>query len=221
LIILSTEDDQPPEVEIELPVAISFLSDEEGPQPLIGYDYVHYMVRGRGFRVTAGGFFQVNPPQAETLVEQVLSRLDLQGSESVLDLYSGVGLFTAFLAERAALVTAVEAYSWAVDDADENLAEFDNVELVEGDVEQVLPELKGPFDVVVVDPPRTGMETAALDALAILAPAKIVYVSCDPATFARDAKRLANKGYRLHNVQPVDMFPQTWHIELVATLVKA
>lgn len=132
-------------------------------------------------------------------------------------MYSGVGLFSAFLAERAALVTAIESYPTAVADADANLRDLSNVTLIEGLVEDVLPELDEPFDAVVLDPPRSGMEAAALDALAALAPARIVYVSCDPATLARDAKRLIAKGYQLHSVQPLDMFPQTYHIECVAT----
>jgi 23S rRNA (uracil1939-C5)-methyltransferase len=117
---------------------------------------------------------------------------------------------------------SVESYPPAVTDADSNLTAFDNVDLIEGAVEEVLPELDSTthFDVVVLDPPRAGLEAAALDALAALEAAKIVYVSCDVATFTRDAKRLASKGYRLVDVQPVDMFPQTWHIELVATLEK-
>ncbi len=217
-IILNTEDGLPPEVESDMPASVNFLLDDSEPVNLIGNSYVHYTVKGRTFRVSAGGFFQVNLSQAETLVDQVLARLDPQGSESVLDLYSGVGLFTAFLAERVSLVTSVESYAPAVTDADANLADFDNVELIEGAAEDVLPQLKGSFDAVVLDPPRTGLDGRALDAIAALAPRKVIYVSCDPATFARDAKRLAAQGYTLSDVQPVDMFPQTYHVELVATL---
>src|SRR5262249_13635072 len=128
---------------------------------------------------------------------------------------------TAFLAERASLVTYVESFPPAATDAEENLSDFENVDLIEGTVEDVLPSLEDHYDVVVLDPPRTGLEGRALDALATLAPAKIVYVSCDPATFARDAKRLVAHGYKLLDVQPVDMFPQTYHIETAATLVKS
>src|SRR5581483_7282645 len=217
LIVISTADDTPPEIETDLPASISFLFEDGQPMSLIGSGSVHYTIKDRLFRVTAGSFFQVNLPQAEALVNLVLDRLDLQGGESVLDLYAGVGLFTAFLAERAGLVTSVESYAPAVADADANLSEFDNVELIEGAVEEVLPDLQGPFDAAVLDPPRTGLEAAALDALVALAPRRIVYVSCDPATLARDAKRMAAKGYQLRDVQPVDMFPQTFHIEAVAT----
>jgi 23S rRNA (uracil1939-C5)-methyltransferase len=220
LVALSTRDNAPPGVEIDLPISVSFLSGDDEPETLIGRGYVEYSLRGRVFRVTAGSFFQVNLAQAETLVDLALERLQLQGSESVLDLFAGVGLFTAFLAERAALVTYMESFPTAVDDAEANLADFANVEMVEGLVEDVLPELDGPFDAALLDPPRSGLEPAALDALAELAPPKIVYVSCDVATFARDAKRLAAKGYQLRDVQPVDMFPQTYHIELVGTFAR-
>ena len=219
-IILSTEDNMPPEIESDMPASVNFLAEDNEPLNLIGSTHVRYTVRGRSFRVSAGGFFQVNLPQAEVLIDQVLTRLGLQGGETILDLYAGVGLFTAFLAERASLVTYVESYPPAASDAEENLADFENVDLIEGTVEDVLPSLVDRYDAVVLDPPRTGLEGRALDGLVTLNPPKIVYVSCDPATFARDAKRLVAHGYRLLDVQPVDMFPQTYHIETVATLVK-
>ncbi|MBN1679417.1 MAG: class I SAM-dependent RNA methyltransferase [Anaerolineae bacterium] len=216
MVILSTTDDLPPELLVDLPVSVNFLLSDNEPVNLIGASHVNYHVHGRRFRVTAGGFFQVNLPQAETLVDLVLERLDLRGDETVLDLYAGVGLFTAFIAERASLVTSIESYPPAVTDADVNLADFDDIDLIEGTVEGVLPELEGPYDAAVLDPPRTGLDRRALDALIDHAPPRIVYVSCEPSTLARDAKRLAAKGYRLVDVQPVDMFPQTFHIECVA-----
>jgi 23S rRNA (uracil1939-C5)-methyltransferase len=159
----------------------------------------------------------VNVAQAEKLVELVMERLNLQGGETVLDLYAGVGLFTAFIAERASVVISIESYPPAVTDADENLSDFDNIDLVEGSVEDVLPDIdEERIDAVVLDPPRSGIEAEALDTLVEFTPRTIVYVSCDPATLARDAKRLVAKGYRLIDVQPVDMFPQTFHIECVA-----
>ncbi|MBE2195284.1 MAG: class I SAM-dependent RNA methyltransferase [Anaerolinea sp.] len=220
LIALSTRDDELPFIELEVPASVSFLSADEFPEALIGVGNVHYTVHQKTFRVTAGSFFQVNLPQAAALVELALARLDLKGHERVLDLYSGVGLFTAFLAERASLVTAVESFEPAVDDADHNLTPYDNVDLVEGPVEEVLESLDERFDAAIVDPPRSGMEGVALDGLVACAPSRIVYVSCDPATLARDAKRLSGHGYNLIEVQPVDMFPQTYHIESVALFQK-
>jgi 23S rRNA (uracil1939-C5)-methyltransferase len=182
---------------------------------------VHYRLGNHVFQVTGGSFFQVNLKQAETLVDLVLNRLALTGTEQVLDLYAGVGLFTLFLAERAARVVAVESYPAAVRDAEINLADMSHVELIEGAVEQVLPRLKGRFNAAVIDPPRAGIERRALDALVKRSPRAIVYVSCDPATLARDAKGLNAGGYRLRDVQPVDMFPQTYHIEAVAIFEKS
>jgi 23S rRNA (uracil1939-C5)-methyltransferase len=183
---------------------------------LAGGDSLVIQVRGRDFRVSGGSFFQVNTAAAGLLVDLVLDGLALAGGESVLDLYSGVGLFSAFIAPKAARVIGVEAYEPAVEDAAVNLDEFDNVEIYAAAVEDVLPGLAGPFAAAVLDPPRAGCTSEALDALLAARVARIVYVSCDAATFARDARRLAAGGYRLEWVQPVDLFPQTYHIECVA-----
>ncbi len=220
MILISTDSDEPPEVEIDIPASVNFLLSDNEPFNLIGATHVRYTIKGREFRVTAGGFFQVNLPQAEVLIDMVLDRLALQGTESVLDLYSGVGLFTAFLAERAAMVTSIESYPPAVTDADENLIDFENVELIEGSVEEVLGSLEGPFDAVVLDPPRQGLDEEAITALMAHNPRIIVYVSCDPSTLARDAKRLNAGNYYLREVVPVDLFPQTYHIEAVATFIR-
>ncbi len=175
-----------------------------------------YTIKQYEFRCTAGSFFQVNLPQAEALVDTVLKQLKLQGTETVLDLYSGVGLFTAFLAESVVAVHSVESASLSVADAKHNLSAFSNITIHEGTAESVLPTLQGSFDAAVIDPPRTGMHPTAREALVRLRPERIVYVSCDPATLARDAKPFAQAGYSLQEAQPVDMFPQTYHIETVA-----
>jgi 23S rRNA (uracil1939-C5)-methyltransferase len=179
---------------------------------------VHYTLLGQTFQVTGGGFFQVNLPGAEALVRLVQEKLALTGSERVLELYSGVGLFTAFIAPHAKHVTAVESYPPAVADAAANLHRFSNIDLIEGTVEEALPELPGRFQAAVADPPRGGIPERALRALVRRGPRRFVYVSCDPATLARDCKFLTKNGYRLVEAQPVDMFPQTYHIETVALL---
>lgn len=216
MVILSTKDDEAPALEVDLPVSINFLLSDNEPVNLIGSSHTDYTLRGRTFRVTAGAFFHPNIPQTERLIDLVVERLDLTGRETVLDLYAGVGTFTAFIAARAALVTTVESYPPAVSDADENLSDFDNIDLIEGSVEAVLPQLSERYDAAVVDPPPAGMDGRALDALAAQAPRTLVYVSADPAALARDAKRLAQKGYRLVDTQPVDMQPQTYQIQCVA-----
>lgn len=184
-------------------------------------EYAHfrsltYQIKGRAFRCSPGSFFQVNIPQAERLVELVLDYAMPTPDDHILDLYAGGGLFSAFLAERCRQVSAIESFPLAVDDAEANLAHLDNVRLYSGTVERVLPRLTGPFQTVVVDPPRAGMEPSALKALVEHRPGRIVYVSCDPAALARDTRRLVEAGYHLLAAQPVDMFPQTYHIETVA-----
>lgn len=182
---------------------------------------VTFVVNGATFHVSGGSFFQVNLPQAARLVDLVLEQLDLSGRERVLDLYSGVGLFTAFLAPAAAHVTAIESSPSAVADARRNLAHFANVTIREGLTERLLPQARGTFDAAVIDPPRAGMKPKALDALIARRPRTIAYVSCDPSTLARDSRILVDHGYSLQYIQPVDMFPQTYHIECVAGLERS
>ena len=183
-------------------------------------DKVTFTIHGETFRVSAGSFFQVNLAQAARLVELVMDQVDLSGRELVLDLYSGVGLFTAFLAQGAKRVTAIELAPSAVSDARVNLARFNNIDVYEGATEAMLPRVKGKFDAAVIDPPRAGMHAKAVEALIARAPRRIAYVSCDPSTLARDARLLVNAGYTLTHVQPVDMFPQTYHIECMAGFEK-
>jgi 23S rRNA (uracil1939-C5)-methyltransferase len=224
MLILSTDDDLAPALQADTPISVNLLLSDNEPVNLIGDSHSYFTIKDRTFRVTAGGFFQINLPVAAMLVDLVLERLNLKGTESVLDLYAGVGLFSAFIAEQAALVTVVESYPPAVTDADENLAEFEHVDLFEGGVAPVLESLiedgEGPYDAVVVDPPRAGLEPAVIDALVEIAAPTLVYVSCDPATLARDIKKLKKQGYTLRHVQPVDMFPQTYHIETVTLLTR-
>ncbi|MFN8529321.1 MAG: class I SAM-dependent RNA methyltransferase [Anaerolineae bacterium] len=207
---------------VELPLvnaAISLL-DGDRSKAVRGSGAVTYTIKGKRYRVTAGSFFQVHLDQAARLVELVIAALGGTRIGHALDLYSGVGLFTAFLLDHAEQVTAVELYAPAVRDARANLPAEARVELITGAIEAVLPGLSETVDAAVIDPPRAGMDAKALDALIRLAPAKIVYVSCDPSTLARDAKRLIAGGWRLIDAQPVDMFPQTFHIETVAVFEK-
>ncbi len=194
-------------------------ADDAAPIPTAGAQRVTYHVRGRSFRVTAGGFFQVNAAAAGALVDVVRRRID--PGLRVLDLYAGVGLFSAFLAQEADGVTAVEGFAPAAADLRHNLADLPNTAIIEGAVERVLRDLMPIYDAAVVDPPRTGIKPEALERLLRLAPRRIVYVSCDPATLARDAKLLTQAGYALIDAQPVDMFPQTYHVETVAAFMRA
>lgn len=220
LIIFEAPDDAP-EVELDLPVSAALLRPDGASLALAGRDYVLEVVRGRTFKISAGSFFQVNTAQAATLVQLVLDGLALRGGETVLDLYCGVGLFSAFIAPIAGRVVGVEAFAPAVADLVENLDEFENVAVYEAAVEVALPELALTADAIVLDPPRAGCTPEALEAFVGCGATRIVYVSCDPATLARDAKRLSAHGYTLTSVQPVDMFPQTHHIECVAVFQRA
>jgi 23S rRNA (uracil1939-C5)-methyltransferase len=190
-----------------------------------GRDHILESVGGLQFQVSANSFFQTNTAQAERLFALVLDSAGLEGGETVLDLYSGTGAISLQLARRCRLVYGVEVTQAAVDDAARNAAAngIANCTFLAGEVRFVLPSLIAQgvsAQVVVADPPRAGFHPKALRALLQMGPARIVYVSCNPATLARDVGELVRGGYRLAWVQPVDMFPHTPHIEAVARLEK-
>ena len=193
---------------------------------LLGRDHITEKLGSVGFRVSAASFFQTNTAQAERLFAIVAQACELGGDDTVLDLYSGTGAISLLLAGRARHVYGIELAPAAVADAVRN-AEANgiaNCTFLTGEVRHVLPVLARDGvrpSVVVADPPRAGFHPKALSALAALAPARIVYVSCNPSTLARDVGDLVRQGYRLDWVQPVDMFPQTPHIEAVARLTRA
>ncbi len=173
---------------------------------------------GNDMLISAPSFFQVNTRTAEELVRVAIEATGADGSDRVLDLYSGAGTFTLPLAQIAGEVVAVEQSGTALSDLRRNLERAQSwADVIPGDAERALPDL-GRFDIAVVDPPRTGMRPGALDALADTGARRIVYVSCDPSTLARDCDALAHKGYRLTRAVPVDLFPQTYHVETVAVL---
>jgi 23S rRNA (uracil1939-C5)-methyltransferase len=187
----------------------------------VGQDVLYDRVFDRVFRISAGSFFQVNGAQTPVLVERVLSAARLRPSDVVLDGYSGVGLFSLFLAGRAAHVRAVESQPSAVADARASAAinGIANITAVEGVLERALGQLSRQgdrIDVAVVDPPRSGCHPRALEEIKALAPRTFIYVSCDPSTLARDLHLFCTGGYRLVSVQPVDLFPYTAHIEAIA-----
>lgn len=168
------------------------------------------------YRVSAPSFFQGSTKGAETLVGLVLAALAPDGSDRVLDLYAGVGTFTLPLAELAGEVVAIEGTGSAVRDLRANIEDAQvPADVMPGDAARALAEA-GTFDMAVVDPPRSGMAAEALTALVDTRARRICYVSCDTATLARDARALTDAGYRLTSAAPVDLFPQTWHVETVA-----
>jgi 23S rRNA (uracil1939-C5)-methyltransferase len=176
---------------------------------------------GMTFSMRPSSFFQTNTEQAEVMARLVLEQIPRGPDTTVADAYCGVGTFAALLATRAGHVIAVEESASAVRDARDNLAALGlcQVEVIQGKSEQVLPQISRHLNAVVLDPPRQGCMRPALDAIIARAIPRIVYVSCDPATLARDLAILAASGrYRVSSVQPLDMFPQTHHIECVATV---
>ncbi|KKM09480.1 hypothetical protein SY88_17825 [Clostridiales bacterium PH28_bin88] len=193
---------------------------------LAGKEFIQERVGHFLFRISATSFFQVNPVQAEALYRQTVSFAGLTGRETVLDVYCGTGAIALFLAKKARRVYGIENIASAVADARENaiLNGVDNVEFIAGAAEQVLPRLYQEGirpEVVLLDPPRQGCEQAALDAVAGMKPERIVYVSCNPATLARDLRFLAERGFRTTEVQPVDMFPHTSHVECVVLMCRS
>jgi len=189
-----------------------------GLRSIIGGTTITEVVAGTPLRITGGSFFQVNSAGAEALVECVSEALSPQPHEVLLDGYAGGGLFGATVGAGCAAVVAIEASPTAVADLRHNLEAADVEAVVyRGDFDAVLEEVGAAFDVAVVDPPRSGLGREMIDVLASAAPRAIAYVSCDPASLARDAGHLAARGYRLDRVRPVDMFPQTYHIEAVAS----
>lgn len=178
------------------------------------------------YRISPLSFYQVNPIQTEKLYETALEYAGLTGKETVWDLYCGIGTISLFLAQKAKKVYGVETVSQAVEDAHTNAAlnGITNAEFFVGKAEEILPEQfeKNHIyaDVIVVDPPRKGCDPLCLDTMVKMAPRRIVYVSCDPATLARDLKRLGESGYEVVRGRMVDMFAQTGHIETVCLLSK-
>ncbi len=216
--LLETRGTELPELALELPAACA-VSTPAGIRPLIGEPWIEEIVADRRYRVSAESFFQVNTIGAEALVELVRGYADVQPGDTVLDAYCGVGLFALALAERAAAVIGIESAPSACEDFAHNAADLEHVELHEGAVDAVLPILVAQgqhADVVVMDPPRSGAGEAVIRQIAAMRPRRIVYISCDPATLARDSVFLSAAGYTLAEAQPVDLFPQTYHIETVA-----
>ena len=172
------------------------------------------------FRISPGSFFQVNLEQNQTLIQTVLQFSEVNEEEKVLDLYAGVGNLTLPLAMGAKEVLGIEENRTAIEDARFNAEKngIRNCEFIHGKVEDVLKHWKRENpDLVVLDPPRTGCKTI-LDQVVRLKPKKIVYVSCEPTTFSRDLRLFSERGYSLQKLSLIDMFPQTYHMEVVGLL---
>jgi 23S rRNA (uracil1939-C5)-methyltransferase len=215
MLILETADGALPEMTLEAGISVVHVSGGDAVV-MAGETFLPMDVNGRVFRVSAPSFFQVNTAMAEKMVSYLLETLPLSPETTLLDVYCGVGLFSAFFAPRVGRLIGIESSAAACEDFAANLDEFDSVELYEAPAEIALPALEANPDVAVVDPPRAGLDRRALDALIRLAPSILAYVSCDPSTLARDAARLSKGGYRLESLAFFDLFPQTYHIETIS-----
>ena len=192
---------------------------------LYGPGFVEDTLCGLRFRLSARSFYQVNHHQAQRLYEAAIAQAEITKADTVLDLYCGVGTITLCMAKAAGKVIGVEVIPQAVEDARDNAKRngIENAEFFCGDAGQAALELEArgiQADVVVVDPPRKGLNADAIEALARFAPRRIVYVSCDPATLARDVALLKERGYQLKNAMAADLFPRCAHVESIVCMVK-
>ena len=221
-IMLTLESRQPEIPGLDVQAGISVVHQFEGESVLlVGDEHIRMEIQSshapqpRSFHVSAGSFFQVNTRMAGAMVDHLLVNLP-DKLDTLLDVYCGVGLFSAFLAPRVRHLIGIEASPSACEDFSFNLDEFDNVDLYEATAEQTLPALQVKPDFILVDPPRAGLGRSALEAILAMQSKTLVYISCDPATLARDARRFLNGGYQLQHITPFDLFPHTFHIESIS-----
>ncbi len=217
--VFEAEDDDAPELEVDLPLSCLLRLSDGTDVVLIGSGAYHEVLHDMTYRVSASSFFQVNTEQAEVLLDVVHAYLDPRPADTLLDLYCGVGVIGLSVADQVGQVIGIEDHPVAIADAHANAREIASaarVRFLQGQAEATLPDLTEAVSKVVLDPPRAGCAPEVLRALFRLQPERIVYVSCDPATMARDAPSLVEGGYRLLEVQPIDMFPQTYHVETVS-----
>ena len=201
----------------------------QNPEIGVPSGQTHYTERmmGRELRVASPSFFQVNTAQAENLVRLVRDGLELEGGDTLVDAYAGVGVFAILLSPYVARAIAIEESASAIQDGKLNAEGLNNVEFVQLKTEEALADLidicglGGTPEAVILDPPRSGCHPQAIESLLKLKPLRVAYVSCDPPSLARDLDLLAKGGYEVEHIQPVDMFPQTYHVESVTILRSA
>ncbi|MFE6403681.1 class I SAM-dependent RNA methyltransferase [Streptomyces alboflavus] len=215
-----------PLVELDKPVSVLRVEEKDGGVHRVhGRPFVRERADGRTYRVGNGGFWQVHPKAADTLVTAVMQGLFPRKGETALDLYCGVGLFAGAIADRVGdegAVLGIESGKRAVEDARHNLASFDRVRIEQGKVESVLPRTGiTEVDVIVLDPPRAGAGKQTVRHLAGLGARRIAYVACDPAALARDLGYFREGGYKVRMLRAFDLFPMTHHVECVAILEPA
>jgi len=220
MLIMEGENPKPREFSVDIPISAVYTPPEARLTVLAGNDHLTFTMMEHHFQVSARSFFQVNTAMAEKMIQFLLENLHLSSDSQVIELYAGVGLFSAFLAPRVSQLTAVESSGSACHDFAVNLDDYDNVTLYEAEAEKVLPSLGIQADILIMDPPRAGLAPQVHDALDSVQPQQIAYISCDPATLARDTRKIIDKGYQLVSVTPFDLFPQTGHIESISLFEK-
>ncbi|MFD4933324.1 class I SAM-dependent RNA methyltransferase [Streptomyces virginiae] len=212
-----------PLVELDKPVSVLRVEEKDGGVHRVhGRPFVRERADGRTYRVGMGGFWQVHPQAADTLIKAVMQGLMPRKGEMALDLYCGVGIFAGALAERlgeTGAVLGIESTKRAVEDARHNLADFPRVRIEQGKVEQILPKTGiTECDLVVLDPPRAGAGKQTVRHVTALSARRIAYVACDPAALARDLGYFKENGYKVRTLRVFDLFPMTHHVECVAIL---
>ncbi|MEU6756553.1 class I SAM-dependent RNA methyltransferase [Streptomyces sp. NPDC046685] len=212
-----------PLVELDKPVSVLRVEEKDGGVHRVhGRPFVRERADGRTYRVGMGGFWQVHPQAADTLIKAVMQGLMPRKGEMALDLYCGVGIFAGALAERlgdTGAVLGIESTKRAVEDARHNLEDFPRVRIEQGKVEQILPKTGiTECDLVVLDPPRAGAGKQTVRHIAGLSARRIAYVACDPAALARDLGYFKENGYKVRTLRVFDLFPMTHHVECVAIL---
>lgn len=187
---------------------------------LRGRDFYYQNILDKKFRVSAGSFFQVNNEQTENLLKKILKFIEPSGDEEVLDLFCGVGAISLIVAGFVKRVIGVDSEISAIADAQENLRlnNIKNIEFIQDTSEKAIKKISK-ADIIILDPPRKGCEKELIPEIIRLSPKKILYISCNPTTLARDLSLFDQSGYETVEVQPIDMFPQTYHIETIALLV--
>jgi 23S rRNA (uracil1939-C5)-methyltransferase len=212
---LEGEYDDLPEIELDIPCSIIHQSPA-GELILAGNPSMPIRVGETDFQVSSGSFFQVNTGVAHLMAEYALNLVEAADINLLLDVYCGVGLFSRWFAPHVKKIIGVESSESACLDFAENLAEYDDVAIYQGNAQDILPYLDAKPDLVLVDPPRAGLDEKVLESIIRMSPKNIIYISCDPSTFTRDASRFIQKGYQMQSIKPFDMFPQTYHVEVVA-----
>ena len=223
MLILHIDAETAPALQTDLPLSVNLILPDNEPVNLIGDSHSRFMIGGRKVRVTAGSYMRDNVAGIESLLGAVKEAAALKGKERALELYAGVGVFSAAMADDAEALTTVESYPPAVSDAEVNLQDYENIDIIEGGVEAALADLQDgeeTFECVLIDPPTSGLNQQIIRHLARLVADRLVYVSGEPASLARDCAQLLSAGFRLETVQPLDLAPQTHYITAVASFAR-